>query len=164
MDGTRRVLAALAAIALTGAVGGCAADIPVDPEGTYDRVSGGELRVGASPDGELVTVEGATTGTERVEGVLADLVEDFAESIDAEVAWTVGSEESLVTAIEEGDLDLAIGGMTDQTPWAGRVGVTRGFADLPGVEREDPVVMLAPLGENRFIGELERFLDERSAG
>ncbi len=151
---------AVAALVLVGAlVSGCAIRIPTDPDGTLDRAAGGELRVGASSDAGRVEVDG-----DRVTGPLPDLVEEFAASIDADVAWTVGSEESLVTALEEGDLDLAIGGMTDQTPWLDKAAVTRSFPDLPGVEGDRPVVMLARLGENRFVSALETFLDGRVSG
>ncbi|MBO3662878.1 hypothetical protein J5V96_05040 [Microbacterium sp. NEAU-LLB] len=127
--------------------------IPQDPEGTLERVSGGELRVGASADDGRVLVDGA-----EVSGPLAAVVEDFAESIDADVEWSVGSEETLVTKIEDGQLDLAIGGMTGQTPWVDKVAVTREFTDLPEVD--GPVVMLARLGENRFVVALETHLQE----
>ena len=153
MDALRRIAGASTALALilTLATGCDAIRIPQDPEGTLDRVTGGELRVGASADGDDVRVDG-----DDVSGPLPDLVESFADSIDADVTWTVASEETLVTKIEEGDLDLAIGGMTGQTPWVDRVAVTREFSELPGVD--GPAVMLAGLGENRFVSALETHL------
>lgn len=156
MKALRRYAGAAMAVALTLALAtGCdGIRIPQDPEGTFERVSGGELRVGASAEEGRVVVDG-----DDVSGPLADLVEGFAESIDADVEWSVGSEESLVTRIEEGELDLAIGGMTGQTPWVDRVAVTREFPDLPGVD--GPVVMLARLGENRFVSALETYLEEQ---
>ena len=154
----------MVAVVVAGMASGCGVAIPADPEGTFDRVSGGELRVGASPDGELVAVDVDRGAGGRVDGALADLVEGFADDIDAEVSWTIGREESLVGALEEGELDLVIGGMTDETPWTDRAAVTRGFPDLPGVEGDRSVVFLARLGENRFIGAVERFLDEETRG
>lgn len=130
--------------------------IPADPDGTLDRVRGEELRAGASASGQLVTVQGGDVG-----GSLAHLVEGFAETLDARVKWTVGSEEQLVDALEAGDLDLAIGGMTDRTPWVDRVGVTRGFSPVPGADA--PVVVLVPPGENAWQAELETFLDRELA-
>lgn len=136
---------------------GCSLQVPSDPEGTLDRVSGGVLRVGASIEGDLVHEDdGSVSGTE------AALVEDFAESIDARVEWTVGGEEHLVEQVKSGDLDLVIGGITDQTPWVEEVGVTRGYPGIPGAEGRS-LVMIVPPGENRFLSELERFLDERVA-
>lgn len=145
-----RPLLVLLALGLVG----CSLQVPTDPDGTLDRVSGGVLRVGASPQDDLVRAEdGRVTGTE------AELVEGFARSIRADVEWTVGGEEHLVGELEEGRLDLVIGGLTDETPWAAKVGVTRAFPDLPESEGR-ALVMLVPPGENRFLSELERYLDE----
>jgi ABC-type amino acid transport substrate-binding protein len=127
--------------------------MPTDPDGTLDRVRDGELRAGASASGSLVTVDG-----ERVDGSLVDLVDEFAASVGAEVEWTVGSEEELVDALEAGSLDLAVGGMTDQTPWSDRIAVTRGYTGIPGSEGRT-VVMFVPMGENAWQSEIERYLD-----
>lgn len=137
---------------MSALLAGCGVTVPADPDGTLDRVRGGELRAGASASGQLVTVDGDEVG-----GSLAELVEDFAETLDARVEWTVGSEEELVHGLESGDLDLAIGGMTDQTPWADHVAVTRAYASVPAADA--PVVMLLPMGENAWQAELETFLD-----
>ncbi|MGV9193429.1 hypothetical protein ACQ143_03700 [Microbacterium sp. MC2] len=150
----RRALASLVAAA-TLTLAGCG--IPVDPSGTLGRIDAGLVRVGASPSGTLVTVGGT-----RVSGELAQLVEDFADERGARVEWVVGSEEELVAGLEEGRLDLAIGGMTDATPWADRVAVTRSYPTIPGSEG-DPVVILLPMGENGTQAALERFLDEEVA-
>ncbi len=143
-------------LALTLCVAGCGLTVPSDPQGTLDRVRGGELRAGASASGDLVTVDGSDVG-----GSLAEVVEDFAESIDAKVTWTVGSEEDLVDGLEAGDLDLAIGGMTDATPWSMRVAVTRPYDSIPGAR--GPVVLLVPLGENAWQAALEGYLDREAA-
>ena len=148
-----RGIRSVAALTLTGAIAltGCTS-IPLDPDGTLDRVRGGELRVGASPSEGLVDVDGG-----EVSGPLVEVVEAFAEEQDARAVWTVGSEEDLVSDIESGALDLAIGGMTDQTPWTMRVGVSRAFPALTA--DGTPLVMLVPLGENGFLSSLETFLD-----
>lgn len=91
-------------------------------------------------------------------GPLPDLVAGFAATRDARVVWTVGSEEDLVDALEAGELDLAIGGMTDATPWVDRASVTRSFDELPGAGGRS-VVLLLPLGENAMQAALEAFLD-----
>lgn len=132
---------------------GCGVTIPTDPEATLDRVRGGELRAGASASGQLVIVEDGEVG-----GPLADLVEEFAGTLGARVDWTVGSEEQLVDGLESGELDLAIGGMTDQTPWTDRAAVTRAYSSVPSAD--EPIVMLLPMGENAWQAELEAFLDQ----
>ena len=53
----RRLLTAVATAMLAATLAGCGMSIPADPEGTLDRVSGGEQRIGASPDPGLVDVE-----------------------------------------------------------------------------------------------------------
>lgn len=149
-------LASAFAVALI--LSGCAVSVPADPQGTFDRVQNGALRVGASiEDGLVVDVDGELVGP------LVDLVEEFADRHDAEVQWTVGSEESLVDALDRGELDLMVGGMTPDTPWIDQAGATRGYpVTTPRGEHE--MVMLVPLGENRFLTELETFLDEEVGG
>jgi len=142
-----------AALVLALAAGLTACGIPADPEGTLSRIDAGTVRVGASPHGELVVVDGRD-----VSGPLADLVEGFAASRGAQVEWTVDSEEALVDDLEGGRLDLAIGGMTDQTPWVERASATRGYTGIPGAG-EASVVILLPLGENATQAALESYLD-----
>jgi len=128
--------------------------VPADPDGTLDRVTGGELRVGTSPEPGLVEID---RGEPR--GPVVDLVDDFAASIDANVTWTVATEESLVGMLETGDLDLVAGGLTPDTPWIDKAGITRGYSGIEGADGRK-VVMLVPLGENAFLTDLERFLDK----
>lgn len=135
-----------------------ACGIPRDPDGTLDRVTGGSLRVGASPHDSLVIVDDG-----EVSGSLATLVEGFADALDAEIEWTIDSEEGLVDRLERGSLDLAIGGMTDATPWVDRVGVTRAYSQIPGAAGS-PVVVLLPMGENALQAALETYLDREAGG
>ncbi|WP_259363129.1 hypothetical protein [Microbacterium esteraromaticum] len=150
----RHSVSAVATLMLATALTGCGVSIPTDPDGTLDRVTGVELRVGASPDPGLVDVDGATPS-----GPLADLADEFATALDAEPEWTVGSEETLVGMLEAGDLDLIIGGFTEKTPWLDKAGVTRGYGGIAGADGRK-IVMLVPIGENAFLSDLERFLDE----
>lgn len=158
--GGRRATRVLAAAALTAvlcvALAGCG--IPVDPDGTLDRVTGGELRAGASPSGTTVVIDG-----DDVSGPLPQLIEEFAAEHDAEVTWTVGSEEDLVDGLENGELDVAIGGMTDQTLWSDRASVTRAFQGREGADSRG-FVALVPLGENGLQSALERFFDREVSG
>ncbi len=150
----RRATGIVATLALSAAFAGCGLTIPADPDGTLDAVTGGELRIGTSPDGDLVEVANGTPS-----GSIVDLVDDFADSIQAEPDWTVASEETLVTMLEAGDLDLIAGGITSDTPWVERAGVSRGYTGIDGAEGRE-IVMLVPLGENAFLTALETFLDE----
>jgi ABC-type amino acid transport substrate-binding protein len=135
---------------------GCGAQIPADPDGTLERTTGGTLRVGVTPHDTFTVVEAG-----QVSGSEAELVEAFAASIDADVAWTVASEEALVRELENGALDVVIGGITDQTPWIDKAGMTRPYDEFTDARGErHKLVMLVPLGENGFLVELERFLSE----
>lgn len=147
---------AVIAIGIAVLLGGCGVTIPSDPNGTLERVEDAVLRVGASPNGELVIERDGTFAGKEV-----DLVAGFAHDLDADIEWTLGSEEALVRGIERGELDLVIGGITDQTPWIDRVGATRPYATVRGTDDHVlSLVMLVPAGENRFLSTLERYLDE----
>jgi len=141
------VAMALAVVCLSG----CA--IPTDPNGSLERIDGGTLHAGATEHAGLVTVAGG-----EVAGPLADLIEGFAAEHDASVDWTIDGEESLVDDLEAGRLDLAIGDMTDATPWVDRVSVTRAYSTIDGSDGESIVVLL-PLGENALQSALESYLD-----
>ncbi len=141
-------------MALGAMLCGCGLQVPTDPGGSLDRITGDVLRAGASPDSDWVIVEG-----DDVSGRLVMLVEDFARMHDAEVEWVVGSEESLVRDLEEGRLHVAVGGMTADSPWMDRAGLTRSYPS-DGRDGGREFVMFVPLGENRLLAALERHLDE----
>lgn len=129
--------------------------IPTDPNGTLNRVTGGELRVGLSPNGDLVQVNDSHFSGSEVE-----LVRGFAEQLDATIDWTVGSEEALVRGLENGSLDLVVAGMTEESPWVERAAATRPYDEVPdGHGGTHKLIMLVPMGENAFLSTLERFLD-----
>ncbi len=147
---------AVAAAALLVLLTGCGIHIPSDPDGTLETVRGGVLRAGISPNGDLVRVDGGAPSGSEVEALTA-----FARSLDADVEWTVASEETLVRGLEEGDLDVVAAGLTDQTPWTNKAGMTRPYAETTLEDGSTAkLVMLVPLGENAFVSELETFLDE----
>ena len=105
---------------------GCGVSMPTDPNGTLDRVTDGQLRVGISPNGELTTVDDGQYG-----GSEAELVKRFADTLGAQIEWTAGSEEPLVRGFEHDSLDLVIAGITDQSPWVDRAAPTRPYAEAP---------------------------------
>ncbi|TLM82136.1 ABC transporter substrate-binding protein [Pseudarthrobacter sp. NamE2] len=143
------------------ALSGCGA-YPADPEGTLDRVRGGTLRVGASPNGDWVRIPaGSDTSPVRVEGIEANLVERFAQQLGAGVEWVVGTEQGLAEELKHGGLDLVIGGLDDKTPWVSHAGLTRPYAESKDQRGNlHKHVMLVPLGENAFLLELDKFLLE----
>jgi ABC-type amino acid transport substrate-binding protein len=145
---------AVAAVVLTG----CGMTVPADPDGTLERVEGGVMRVGATENAPWVEVadNGDPSGTEPT------LVLEFAEQLDAEVEWTVGSEATLAEMLEAGELDLVIGGFHEDTPWTEFAAATRPYVEAGHPDGTTKQVMLAPLGENAFLVALERFLDEEA--
>jgi ABC-type amino acid transport substrate-binding protein len=153
----------LMAVLLAGVmlVAGCGT-YPADPQGTLEKVSGGTLRVGASQNGDWVRISAqGNPGTDGVQGSEAELVRRFAQTLGAEVEWTIGTEQVLADELKHGGLDLVIGGLDDKTPWSTHAGLTR-----PYMESRDSRgslhkhIMLVPMGENAFLLELDRFLME----
>lgn len=135
---------------------GCGLSIPTDPDGTLDHVrSSGVLRVGASPRPDWVELGDGPPG-----GREPDLVSAFAEDNGAEVEWTVAGEEEIVSLLEEGEIDLAVGGFTDANAWVDKVGLTRPYVEVDAGGSTEAHVMMVPMGENALQSELERWLDE----
>jgi ABC-type amino acid transport substrate-binding protein len=135
------------------AVAGCGVTIPTDPDGTLDRVrTDGVVRVGASPAHDWVAVgSGTPSGREPA------LVEDLAEHLGARVEWVVAGEEHLATLFEDGEIDLAVGGFTEDNVWIEKVGLTRPYVTEAGRAH----VWMVPLGENAWQSEVERWLDRQ---
>ncbi|GAB2527483.1 transporter substrate-binding domain-containing protein [Paramicrobacterium agarici] len=147
----RLLAVGLMAVLLTG----CGITMPTDPYGSLEHATGGTLRVGISPNGNLTVADDGEYSGKEVE-----LIRGFAESIDAEIEWTVGSEEALVRGLEKQQLDVVIAGMTDQTPWATRAALTRPY--MKTTAKDGTVlehVMLVPMGENALLSALEIYLD-----
>jgi polar amino acid transport system substrate-binding protein len=143
--------------ALLAACGAVPTDFPADPEGTLDRVrSEAVLRAGAAPNPGWVELG---DGGRRPAGREPALIEEFAASLDAEVEWTVGTEEHLVPLLESGDLDLVVGGLTDQNPWTEKAALTRPYTEVTVGGTTEAHVMMVPMGENALQSALERWLD-----
>ena len=146
------------ALSVTVVLAGCTS-MPQDPDGTLARIRAtGMLRAGASPGGGLVRVNG-----DAVSGPETDLVEAFAGSLGARVEWRVSGEEDLVEAMEEGELDVIAGGLTDKSPWSDRVALTRPYDEREQAGRQVGQVLAVPLGENALLFALESWLDGRSS-
>ena len=151
------MLAGLSLSVLLTSCGG----FPADPEGTLDRVTGGELRVGVSHSPPYATVDGSNEPA----GSEIDLVRDFAASLDADIEWTEAGEESLMDSLHEGELDLVVGGISDKSPWTDKGALTRPYRETAGSDGTTrKLVFVAPLGENEYLMTLERFLSGHGGG
>lgn len=147
-------LQTFAVIASCALLAGCSLSIPADPEGTLERVTDGTLRVGASHNPPWVE----TPGDKEPQGKEPELIRNFAAGLGAEVEWSESGEEQLFDALKRGDLDLVIGGFTDQTPWTEYGAVTRPYTEEQRSNTTKKHVMVVRMGENAFQVELEKFL------
>jgi polar amino acid transport system substrate-binding protein len=76
-------------------------------------------------------------------GLEAALVAELARELGARVEWVRGGESALLELLHLRELDLVIGGLTDQTPWKQHVALTKPFYT-------DTIVVAAPLGVMRL--------------
>jgi len=97
----------------------------------------------------------------KPDGPEVRLIEDFAAELNAQVEWTVGPESDLFAALEKRDLDLVVGGLTDDTPWKDRVGLTDPYLKLTTDGRTEKHVIVVAPGENRWLMRLEEFLRDK---
>ena len=58
-------------------------------------------------------------------GVEVELIRNFASQLGATPDWHWGGEQEQLEALEHYQLDLVLGGFTDETPWSKYVGLTR---------------------------------------
>jgi len=142
----------LALVALVLLLTACSVRIPADPDGTLERVTGGQLRVGVSHNPPWTDISGdAPTGTET------KLIAGFAVARDAGVVWEAGGEEQLMTQLRDGRLDVVIGGLTDESPWTSHAALTTPYTQAARADGStEQHVLAVPLGENAFMVALEQ--------
>ena len=108
-------------IAAAALLTAAACGLPLDPEGTLERVEGGTLRVGVIPSAPWTVPEGGGGGVE------VELIRRFAEDVDARIRWTRGPPEDLLGALEHRAVDVVIGGLLDIDPSLSSVGMSRPY-------------------------------------
>ena len=111
--------------------------VPRDPEKTLEQVTGGVVRVGITGSDPWTALEGP-----EPTGVEVELVKQFAATVDARIEWVEGSESDVFEALEVREIDLAIGGFTSESPWAGKVAFTHPYITVPavvGVPQGEPI-------------------------
>ena len=101
-------------------VAGCT--IPDDTDETYEHIRGGVLRVGVTEHEPWVSLADTDPS-----GVEVGLIRELAAKLGARVDYTTGSEEELVGALHERDLDVVIGGITDKTMWKKEAAPTKPY-------------------------------------
>ncbi|GAA1391790.1 transporter substrate-binding domain-containing protein [Luteococcus peritonei] len=156
MTGThRRPRQAVAALLGLLLLAGCG--IPKDPDNTLQRIDQeGEILVGVAPAPPLVEVSnGMPSGPE------AELAKGFARTRGATITWVVAGQEELVKQLEDGQIDLMVGGLTSKSPFKSKVGLTRAYAtDVDDHGDTVKHVVAVPLGENAMVSALETWFDQ----
>lgn len=151
-----RSAAALTAIALSAVLSGCGTHYPADAQGTLERAEGGVLKVGIADNPPWTE-----TGADGPSGREVELVEDYADALDAQIEWTEGSESVLAEQMAHDELDLVIAGLDSDAPWTSDMALTRPYAEAPdphgGTQQK---VMAVRPGENALQVSLERHLAE----
>jgi polar amino acid transport system substrate-binding protein len=119
----------LSVILLIAAIGAAGCQYPRDPDGTLNRVEDGVMRVGVTEADPWVVLE-----DERpVGGVEVELARRFAREVGTRIEWVHGSEEELVDATKEGQVDLIVGGLTNKSRWKKDVALTRPYVESRSV-------------------------------
>jgi polar amino acid transport system substrate-binding protein len=117
-----RLPLSLLALVVLAVVAGC--QYPRDVEGTLDRVEDGTMRVGVSDNEPWVNLDGREPS-----GVEPTIVRRFAGRLNADVHWVQGDSEQLVEALEAGQLDVVIAGITRTSVYKKKVALTRPYVD-----------------------------------
>lgn len=149
---------ALLVLCLVG-VTGCSGGFPADPDQTLETIrETGVMRAGASHNPPLVvhpeTDGGDPTGTE------VDLIEAYAEHLGVDVEWMMGSETALFEALQEGQVDLVVAGLLDDSEWTSKSGLTRPYTEETAPDGSTRKrVVATPAGENALMTDLERWFD-----
>jgi polar amino acid transport system substrate-binding protein len=122
----------LTVLSITVLTVGC--QYPRDPDGTLNRVDGGVMRVGVTHADPWVLIE----GEEPSGGAEVALARRFARDVGARIEWVLGSEEELVDAAKEGQVDLLIAGLTNKSRWKKDVAFTRPYVQTQTVVGAPP--------------------------
>ncbi|QHT66738.1 transporter substrate-binding domain-containing protein [Rhodocytophaga rosea] len=125
-------------------------NFPKDPSHTLEKVKNGTLLVGYSENPPFVI----KTSHEPT-GLEADLVKAFANTLNARLEWRNDTEARLFESLKKKEIHLVIAGITKDTPWQDKAGITRPYLET----KDKKYVMALQLGENAFLIELEKFLE-----
>jgi polar amino acid transport system substrate-binding protein len=113
---TRRLL--FLVLIVCACMAGCS-DLPRDPKETSRHAQGGRLRVGLVEHPPwVIRTNGEPAGAE------VELVRRFAAELGAMPEWHWGGEQQQMEALRYYQLDVVVGGMTDETPWSKYIGLT----------------------------------------
>tara|TARA_R110000782_G_scaffold19140_3_gene52199 strand:- start:818 stop:1276 length:459 start_codon:yes stop_codon:yes gene_type:complete len=142
---------AIAALMGTVLLAGCDR-LPRDPNGTLRRVEGGTLVVG-------------TTSRASLDPVEIGLVEALGEDLSTRLRWIEAPAGDLMRAVEDGRVDVVIGGIAESDPWSSRVAFSRPYEQKTDARgRALRMVLGVRHGENAFLLRIDRFIGRSRAG
>lgn len=133
-------------------------EYPKDAQGTLETVQSSQiLRVGIIRHKPWAYQDGS-----KPQGIEVEIVSGFAQSVNARPQWRFLSESQATENLKNYEIDLVIGGLTEDNPRKKEIGFTRSYL-ITGDDKKDRHVMAVPKGENRFITVLEKFLKARQS-
>lgn len=116
-------------------------NFPKDSSGTLKKVQSGSLRAGISYS---INNHKDTA-----------FIHLLAKSLNAKVLWTYGDHYHLARLLKSGEIDIAIGGFTDDSPFKEEAALTKPYhtdtMQLGDEVMEVKYVTVIPKGENAFL-------------
>ncbi|GGD37177.1 transporter substrate-binding domain-containing protein [Aureimonas glaciei] len=135
-------------------LGGCG--FPEDPAATTERVRSGTLVIGVLEGSSFASFRGETPA-----GADIDIAMGLASRFSAEPQWVRGSVDQLLYALDNGEVDLLVGGLATSTVLSSRTALSHPVGRMPLGPAHEGRVFALRMGEigwqlevNRFIGEL----------
>jgi polar amino acid transport system substrate-binding protein len=106
---------------------------PRDAEDSLDKIQNNSIRVGFTNATPWVWPSG-----DSASGIEAEIVTEFAKSLNAKVEWVEGTEEQLYDALKKDEIDMLVAGITAKTPWKEEVGLTKPYIETQIVIGQHP--------------------------
>jgi membrane-bound lytic murein transglycosylase MltF len=125
-------------------------DIPRDPSHSLSKARDQGLRVGVSVNPPYVVENG-----EHYSGTEIALIQEFARVNGLSIRYEQGSESTLVTRLENREMDLVVGGIEKSSLWKQKVAFSTPY--------DGRHVILCPKGENKLLYHLEEIILTRKS-
>ncbi|MFW2829767.1 hypothetical protein [Sphingomonas sp. ID0503] len=119
--------------------------LPRDPAGTSDRIARTRTFTVAAVDPSV-----------RAAPEVGALLQAIARTTGARPAWREGTGETVLEALDQGKLDLAIGRFTKSSPWENQIALAPPLATSRTDDAQLELRAAARNGENRWIMTVER--------
>jgi ABC-type amino acid transport substrate-binding protein len=147
---TARLLSAVSAVLLLTSCG-----LPRDADGALSHIQHGVIRVGVADNPPWVAVADTDAS-----GIEPTMIAELAGALQAKIKTVHGSETRLMESLHRRELDVVIGGFTDDSPWKKEIALTTPYhEDRQGRKH----VLALPPGENRWLMRVEKYLHENDA-